>query len=94
MDFLKRTSIQHFYALLASFKSTIWNIFCQAISLHFQVVCKRKVEKILKGGLDWITLPSLSVKIQIMGGKSEGFVIHSYLKWNLEIKNCIVLGID
>ena len=29
----------------------------------------RKVEKILKGSLDWIPSPSPSVKIQIMGGK-------------------------
>ena len=28
-----------------------------------------KVEKILKGSLDWIPSPSPSVKIQIMGGK-------------------------
>ena len=30
---------------------------------------KCKVEKILKGSLDWISSPSPSVKIQIMGGK-------------------------
>ena len=32
-------------------------------------LCLNKVEKILKGSLDLIPSPSLSVKIQIMGGK-------------------------
>ena len=36
-------------------------------SAHFAL--NSKVEKILKGSLDLIPLPSLSVKIQIMGGK-------------------------
>jgi hypothetical protein len=36
---------------------------------HFDNELTFKVEKILKGSLDSIPSPSLSVKIQIMGGK-------------------------
>ena len=35
----------------------------------FDIKYNTKVEKILKGSLDLIQSPSLSVKIQIMGGK-------------------------
>ena len=38
-------------------------------SLHIGDKPIIKVEKILKGSLDWIPSPSPSVKIQIMGGK-------------------------
>jgi hypothetical protein len=36
---------------------------------HIKLVSFVKVEKILKGSLDLIPSPSLSMKIQIMGGK-------------------------
>ena len=45
------------------------NLICQIIKIHFQWIQFFKEEKNFKGSLDSILSPSLSVKIQIVGGK-------------------------